>query len=114
MAAGLRTELDPAVDESLIWLALDRLEKAHLLQRRLERAGGKPTYSRREVARRLGLAGSLMVLLPVLTSITAPTPLHAQTPAGGSQQPGPSPLGPCLPPDSRRPNLGLWRVGGCD
>ena len=64
------------------------------------------------------------VLLPLLTSITAPTPGYAQSPGQGQQQPQPPPgdggnQQPGGPPGSlkplyRRPNLGLWRIGRSD
>jgi hypothetical protein len=77
LASLLRKQELPA-DEDLVWLALSRLEKAHLLQEPLVR----PTegMSRREVIRKLGLAAGLTALIPVVTSIAAPTPAMAQSP----------------------------------
>jgi hypothetical protein len=68
---------DLPADEEVVWLALDRLGKAHLLQERVPPpiAG----ISRRAVIRKLALAGSVTVLLPVVTSIIAPTPAMAQS-----------------------------------
>jgi hypothetical protein len=84
MAARVGRALNVPADESLVWLALERLESAHLLDGGARRPADIPRYTRREVAQRLGMAGSLSVLLPLLTSITAPTPAHAQS-AGGTQ-----------------------------
>jgi hypothetical protein len=79
MAALLQSELNlVAVDEGLVWLALDRLEKAHLLRpwRRPAKAAG---ITRRQVARQL--AGTAAVaLLPVVATLVAPTPALAQSP----------------------------------
>jgi hypothetical protein len=73
LAEALHAETGLPADESLVSLALDRLAQARLL----EQAGGDTRISRREVARRLGLAGSLSVLLPVVTSLLVPTPAQA-------------------------------------
>jgi len=89
MAARVGEALDLPADESLVWLALRRLERAHLLAGAVPRPAGAPSYTRREVARRLGLAGGLTVLLPLLTSVTAPTPGYAQSPGTLLQQPSP-------------------------
>jgi hypothetical protein len=135
LAALLGRELNFPSDERVVWLALDRLQKANLLQGSLEIPMDPDRYSRRELARRLGLAGGLAVLLPLLTTLTAPTPLHAQTaPAvlgatgrglGIPARPTRSQLGeltrgqtpgralnrPALT-RNRRPGLGLRRLGG--
>ena len=62
--------------ESVVWLALERLDKAHLL-RDAPRAGGRPAkrLSRRELIRGAAVASAL--LLPVITSVVAPTPAEA-------------------------------------
>jgi hypothetical protein len=72
MATRLHQELDLPADESLVWLALDRLEKAHLLQGPLTRPETAGTVTRRHAIQRLARAGGLVVLLPVVTSIVAP------------------------------------------
>jgi hypothetical protein len=79
IARRLGSELGHPVDDGLVWLALHRLEKAHLLQNALTPPEEPARYSRRDVARRLGLVGSLTVLLPLVTSIVAPTPLQAKS-----------------------------------
>jgi hypothetical protein len=76
LSALLRRAELPA-DEAVVWLALDRLAKAHLLQRELARPAAG--ISRRAVMRKLGLAGGLTVLLPVVASIAAPTPAMASS-----------------------------------
>jgi hypothetical protein len=76
LATGLR-KLDLPADEEVVWLALDRLEKAHLLRGRLERPADVESPTRRQVMRKLGMAGGLALLLPVVTSMVAPTPARA-------------------------------------
>src|SRR5579859_903618 len=85
----LHTTLKLPADEELVWLALDRLETAHLLQDRLERPTEMASVSRRQVIRKLGLASGVALLLPVVTSIVAPSPALA-----ASGPPGPPPPPP--------------------
>ena len=73
IARILRRELDvdaPA-DESLVWLSLDRLERARLLE---EREAAPAAPSRRELVRRVALVAAS---LPVVATILAPTPAEA-------------------------------------
>ena len=65
------------IDEKLVWLALDRLGKAHLLEERLSPPPEGARFAHRELVRKLGLVGGLTVLLPLVTSIVAPTPAEA-------------------------------------
>jgi hypothetical protein len=79
VATLLERELGLPPDEDVVWLALRRLQAAHLLRDQLaweERANP----SRRTLVRRLGLAGGLALMLPVVESIVAPTPAYAVTP----------------------------------
>jgi hypothetical protein len=66
--------------EEVVWLALERLSKAHLLCEPLPRP--LTGMSRRRVIRKLGLAG-LAALLPAVVSLTAPTPAVAASGVGG-------------------------------
>jgi hypothetical protein len=76
IAALLPRELDLPPDEEIVRLAVERLERAHLLQEpALEPESVR--VSRRELARRVGLVGGLAAMLPVVTSIVAPTPALA-------------------------------------
>lgn len=77
----LRRENLPA-DEDVVWLALHRLEKAHLLRDPL--TGSSTAVSRRRVIQKLGLAAGLTVLLPMVTTVVAPTPAMAQSSDGGN------------------------------
>jgi len=79
--AGLANLLQDAVGlpaaEAVVWMALERLGKAHLLQERITPPGGAGRYSRREVLRRLSIAAGLAVLLPAVQSILAPEAVQA-------------------------------------
>jgi hypothetical protein len=57
-----------------VWLALDHLDRAHLLDARPEPPAELAGHSRRDLLRRAGLAAAL---LPVVASILAPTPAEA-------------------------------------
>src|SRR5262245_2960165 len=83
MAAQLQQTLNAPVGEEVVWLALDRLERAHLLQGPLSRPAGAQRYTRREAVRKLGLAGAVGVLLPAVASL-AVSPA-AQAASGSSQ-----------------------------
>ncbi len=71
IAGRLHTELELPPDERLVWLALERLDEAGLLERPPDPTG----WSRRETVRRMVLG--LSVLLPAVTSILVPTPAEA-------------------------------------
>jgi coenzyme PQQ synthesis protein D (PqqD) len=68
MAALLHRELDLPRDEELVWLALSRLGRAHLLRERLIPPSKAPAPSRRALMRSLAMAGGLALV----TSIVAP------------------------------------------
>ena len=74
----LEQEIGSAVDEKIVWLALTQLERSHLL----EDCGGLPVskggMTRRELARKLGFA-TAAALVPLITSITAPTAAQTAT-----------------------------------
>jgi coenzyme PQQ synthesis protein D (PqqD)/ion channel inhibitory toxin len=83
LARLLQAETKAPVDESIIWLGLDQLERDHLLSGRIPRHPATPRLSRRELVRQLGLAAA--ITLPLVTSIVAPTASQAAScvPAGG-------------------------------
>jgi len=62
---------------SLVWLALEQLGRDHLLEERVFWPASVPHLSRREALRRLGLGAAIAV--PIIVSITAPTPAMAGT-----------------------------------
>jgi hypothetical protein len=68
ITARLRKEFNALCDEALVWLALEQLEKSHLLRGRVARSSN--TMSRREVMRKAGLAAA--VSIPLITTILAP------------------------------------------
>lgn len=78
VARALEERVHAPVDEELIWLGIQQLNKAHLLEqaRRLPERG----MSRRQVIRRIGLGAA--VAAPLVTSILAPAAAHAATCVG--------------------------------
>src|SRR5713101_4997957 len=68
----LQKELSPAADEAVVWKALDRLGKAHLLKEPVRQLAG---MTRRQALGSFGRAAALALLAPVITSIAAPTPV---------------------------------------
>ena len=81
IARKLGRQFDCSVDEKIVWLALDRLARNHLLETQPVPPQKIQGMNRRAVVRALGL-----VAVPVVTSIVAPTPaqtgscLHAGSP----------------------------------
>jgi len=80
-ADGTRTAADlarlPGADDEVVRLALDQLTGAGLLEVQASDADAEFSagMSRREVARRVGIAAA--ILLPAVASIVAPTPAEA-------------------------------------
>jgi Coenzyme PQQ synthesis protein D (PqqD) len=109
IARRAATELGTALDEEVVWVILQRLERASLLQALLLRPRGIAGLSRRH-AIALGLAGAAALLLPGcgVDSVTAPS---AGRPTGSSApiapaavgQERPSPPLPSVPPPSPTP-----------
>ena len=88
----LRDELGEVADEDLVMVTLDRLSQHDLIDsgyapRDADTAG----VSRRRFIRRVGVAGTAALALPVVQSIIAPTPAAAQSPPPPSPPP-PSPV----------------------
>jgi hypothetical protein len=79
LAAIMREELSPVADDDLVWVALDRLGAAKLLQEPLDRPAADSRQSRRQVVRKVGRVGVLAMLLPVVTTLAVPTPAQAQS-----------------------------------
>jgi hypothetical protein len=76
IATALRSEAGLPADEKVVWLALRNLEDASLLRAPVAPPTGRVGISRRELMKDLGAAGALM--LPVVSSIVAPTAAVAQ------------------------------------
>ena len=70
LAQRLRQELPTPVEEEVVWLAVEQLDKARLLSEGLPRPGDRGGMSRREVMRLLGAAAVMAV--PLVTTIVAP------------------------------------------
>ena len=79
LARMLQRELGSPVTEEMVWLALDRLEKEHLLQDRLVRPDAAMPITRRQMLRKAALVGGATLLLPVVQSMVAPTPAMAMS-----------------------------------
>ena len=81
IAARLRTELgvpySSELSDDVVLLALNQLEKFHLLEQPEALPAQFAVLSRRQMVRRLGLAAAVAV--PVITSIVAPTAVQAAT-----------------------------------
>jgi hypothetical protein len=78
IARKLALKLDSAaIDEKVIWYALDQLSKDHLLEENLAPPAMLAGMSRRQMVRTLGLTA--IVAVPLVTSIMAPTPAQAAT-----------------------------------
>jgi hypothetical protein len=72
LAALLEEQLATPTDEAVVWMALDRLGRAHLLSEPVTLPADKAQYSRREVLRTLRRVAGISLLLPVIESIVAP------------------------------------------
>jgi len=66
-AQSLRNDLSVAVDEDIVWLAVKQLERFHLIEPGLK----SPSVSRRDLVLKYAPAA---LALPVIMSISAPTP----------------------------------------
>jgi hypothetical protein len=72
-AQSLQSKLDASVDQDLVWLAVKQLQRFHLV----EASAKAPAVSRRDLVLKYAPAA---LVLPVIMSITAPTPAGAATP----------------------------------
>ncbi len=77
LAEQVATECNVPSDEGLVWLALERLGKAGLLVAPVTAA--QDARGRRRALRRIGKAAAATLLMPVVASLTAPTPAMAQS-----------------------------------
>ncbi len=80
VAAMLEEQLATPADEAVVWMALDRLGRAHLLSEPVTLPANKAQYSRREVLRTLRRVAGISLLLPVIESIVAPRAASASSP----------------------------------
>jgi hypothetical protein len=71
----VKEEVSPEASEPMIWTALEWFTKAHLLQEPFKAPDN--ATSRREFTSKAAMAAGATVLLPLITSIAAPTPVEA-------------------------------------
>jgi hypothetical protein len=69
-------EIGAPISETAVWLALRKLEQAHLL---VERLGSMERLTRRQVLGRAGQAGAVAMATPIVLSAFVPTAAAAQT-----------------------------------
>jgi len=72
VATLLEEHVAVPIDESVVWMALDRLDRAHLLSEPVTLPAERTQYSRREMLRTLRRAAGISLLLPVIESIVSP------------------------------------------
>jgi hypothetical protein len=77
IAQALGKKTKGHVDEKIVWLAIDQLDRNHLLAVSPARPSAMANMNRREVIRALGISAA--VTIPVVASIVAPTPAQAAT-----------------------------------
>ena len=70
------------VSEDLVWLAVEQLKRENLIENEADMPMSFEGLSRREVIRRVGLAS--LTALPVISTLVAPTAVHAQSVCVGS------------------------------
>ena len=77
IARSLTKNLKQPVNEQIVWLALDQLDRNHLLSEESFIPKTVAGMNRREVVRALGLTAAIAI--PAVVSIVAPTPAQAAT-----------------------------------
>jgi hypothetical protein len=80
IAQTLQEELDTPHAEDVVWVTLNELEQANLLEIEVVQPADRPLITRRTLLKQMGVAAALA---PVIVSIVAPNPAQAQTPGGG-------------------------------
>lgn len=65
------------VKQDLVWMALDQFNRDQLLEEKVSPPPVASGLTRREAVRRIGLGAAIAI--PVVVSITAPTPAQAAT-----------------------------------
>jgi len=90
IALSLGKKSNSTIDEKIIWLALDQFAENDLLARQPARPPALAGMNRRQMIRTLGL-GAVVVGVPLVTSIVAPTAAQAATclPGGSACASGP-------------------------
>ncbi len=78
IAREMTQTLDAPVDARVVWYALEQLSKKNLLQERAQIPSEYAAMTRRAFLTKAGVVGAA-VAIPVIVSIIAPTPAHAQS-----------------------------------
>lgn len=81
IASRLARELREPVGDEVIWVALRRLDRAHLLRGSMPAASGRPSASRRDWMRRAALLGGFSILsltVPAAALAASCLPKHAR------------------------------------
>ena len=84
MVSILKDQQIQVADENLVWLSLDQLNAASLLEERIDRPMEQIRTSRRTFVRKVGAVGVLAIVLPAVSSMIVPTPAQAQTCIGAT------------------------------
>jgi hypothetical protein len=84
IARRMQAELNAPVETNVVWYALKQLDKYQLLQDPISLPEDVVALTRREFLKKVGVAAAVAV--PMIFSITAPTPAFASTckPTGAS------------------------------
>ena len=77
IAQTLSHDANRKVDETIVWLALEQLQRNHLLHQKVTFPSALTGINRRAMIKSLGIAAA--ITLPLVTSIVAPTPVQAAT-----------------------------------
>jgi hypothetical protein len=85
IAQILHRELGLPAERSIVLLALQELSESGLLQEPVQAEAGSERLTRRQVAQRLALAGASLALIPLVTSVLAPTPAMAASSVSQTQ-----------------------------
>lgn len=99
IAKSVETKLGKPVSDEIVLFALDQLNKSDLLEFQADYSNSFEGLSRREIIKKVGLATA--IALPIVSSLTAPMAIHAQScpPAGTGMADIPAGSGcPCLQP----------------
>lgn len=81
LAGVLEAKLNIPKDRDIVLLALEQLQSTGLLSSEVSAESDRP--SRRQIGRKLAMAGVSASLVPVIASVLAPTPAMASSPGTG-------------------------------
>jgi hypothetical protein len=87
IVTALQATLSPAADQSLVWIALSRLEAKGLLKASLGRSPEQLRASRRDFVRKGAVVGGVSLLLPVVATLPRQALANGLSPAGQHKKP---------------------------